>query len=80
MGLFNLNLRSQTWAIIYCGVSSFGALCYGYDQIYYTGILGMKPFIHDYGTVTDAHGNPPSPHPLCPSPHPSSMSANSSAP
>lgn len=46
----NINFRSQAWAIAYCGVSSFGALCYGYDQIYYTGVLGMKPFIQHYGT------------------------------
>lgn len=57
MGLFNIDFRSQTWAIIYCGVSSLGALCYGYDQIYYTGVLGMGPFVRDYGTTTDADGN-----------------------
>lgn len=57
MGLFNIDFKSQKWAIIYCGVSSLGALCYGYDQIYYTGILGMSPFIRDYGTTTDADGN-----------------------
>jgi sugar porter (SP) family MFS transporter len=56
MGLFNIDFRSHTWAIIYCAVSTFGALCYGYDQIYYTGVLGMTPFINDYGTTTDSDG------------------------
>jgi len=34
--LFNLNFSDHRWAIIYCMVSTFGALCYGYDQIYYS--------------------------------------------
>lgn len=53
MPKLNINFRSQAWAIAYCGVSSFGALCYGYDQIYYTGVLGMGPFIQHYGTEVD---------------------------
>lgn len=57
MGRFGIDFQSHKWAIIYCGVSTFGALCYGYDQIYYTGLLGMKPFITDYGTTNDADGN-----------------------
>lgn len=36
---------------------SFGALCYGYDQIYYTGVQGMRPFIDQYGTTTDSMGS-----------------------
>ena len=56
MGLFNIDFRSQRWALFYCGVSTFGALCYGYDQIYYTGLLGMRPFINEYGTTTDSDG------------------------
>lgn len=50
MAIVNIDFRSHKWAIIYCGVSAIGALCYGYDQIYYTGLLGMKPFIDEYGT------------------------------
>jgi sugar porter (SP) family MFS transporter len=53
MGIFNIDFRSHTWALIYCGVSAFGALCYGYDQIYYTGLLGMRPFIDEYGVTRD---------------------------
>lgn len=49
MHLFELDFRSHAWALLYCGVSTFGALCYGYDQIYYTGVLGMGPFIDTYG-------------------------------
>ncbi|KAL1864272.1 hypothetical protein VTK73DRAFT_6003 [Phialemonium thermophilum] len=56
MGLFNLDFRAHRWALFYCGVSTFGALCYGYDQIYYTGLLGMRPFIDKYGTTTDDDG------------------------
>ncbi|KAI8238999.1 Hexose transporter HXT13 [Colletotrichum sp. SAR 10_99] len=56
MGVFNIDWRSNAWALAYCGVSTFGALCYGYDQIYYTGLLGMRPFIDDYGTATDSKG------------------------
>ncbi|CAK7242892.1 MAG: hypothetical protein STHCBS139747_004395 [Sporothrix thermara] len=49
MGLFNINFKDNRRAFLYCGVSTIGALCYGYDQIYYTGILGMQPFIDEYG-------------------------------
>lgn len=56
MGLFNINFKDNKWAFVYCGVSTFGALCYGYDQIYYTGLLGMRPFIDEYGQTTDADG------------------------
>ncbi|KAH7139852.1 general substrate transporter [Dactylonectria estremocensis] len=57
MDRFSIDFKSNKWAIIYCGVSTFGALCYGYDQIYYTGLLGMQPFINDYGTTTDSDGD-----------------------
>jgi hypothetical protein len=52
MGLLNLNIKwaLHKWAILYCMVSTIGALCYGCDTIYYTGIQGMKVFIRDYGT------------------------------
>lgn len=57
MGKLGIGFRDHKWAILYCGVSTLGALCYGYDQIYYTGVLGMKPYVSDYGTSTDASGN-----------------------
>jgi MFS family permease len=53
----NINWGQHRWAIFFCAVSSLGALCYGYDQIYYTGVLGMKRFVHDYGTTDDKNGN-----------------------
>lgn len=56
MGRLSIDFRSHKWAIFYCGVSTFGALCYGYDQIYYTGLLGMRPFINEFGTTTDSDG------------------------
>lgn len=58
MEKFGIDFRAHKWAIIYCGVSTLGALCYGYDQIYYTGVLGMGPYISDYGTTTDSSGDP----------------------
>ncbi|PLB48651.1 general substrate transporter [Aspergillus steynii IBT 23096] len=45
----NLDWKSNRWAILYCLVAAIGALCYGYDTIYYTGIQGMPWFIQDYG-------------------------------
>ncbi|OAL35446.1 hypothetical protein AYO20_05296 [Fonsecaea nubica] len=56
MQLFNINWGHYRWAIFFCAVSSLGALCFGYDQIYYTGVLGMKRFVHDYGTTHDEEG------------------------
>jgi sugar porter (SP) family MFS transporter len=57
MQMFNINWGQHRWALFFCTVSSLGALCYGYDQIYYTGVLGMKRFVHDYGTTHDKDGN-----------------------
>lgn len=51
--MFNIKFSEHKWALFYCAVSTLGALCYGYDQIYYTGVLGMRAFIDDYGTLTD---------------------------
>jgi MFS family permease len=47
----NINWAHHKWALFYCLVSTIGALCYGYDTIYYTGIQGMKAFIRDYGDL-----------------------------
>ena len=55
--MFGINWGQHRWAVLYCAVSSLGALCYGYDQIYYTGVLGMKRFVADYGTTHDSEGN-----------------------
>ncbi|KIX01279.1 uncharacterized protein Z518_09004 [Rhinocladiella mackenziei CBS 650.93] len=55
--MFNINWGEHRWAIFFCAVSSLGALCYGYDQIYYTGVLGMERFVQDYGTTHDEDGN-----------------------
>lgn len=52
-----LDWRSHGWAIFYCGVSAIGALCYGYDNTYYNGVLAMQQFKNDYGTHRDADGN-----------------------
>ncbi|KAL1969237.1 hypothetical protein VTN77DRAFT_491 [Rasamsonia byssochlamydoides] len=54
--MFKTNVKAYRWAIFCCAVSSLGALCYGYDQTYYTGILGMQTFKNDYGHVDPATG------------------------
>lgn len=48
----DIDWRSHRRAIAYCLVAAIGALCYGYDTIYYTGIQGMVWFIKDYGEKT----------------------------
>ncbi|KAL5337269.1 general substrate transporter [Aspergillus crustosus] len=45
----NVDWKSNRRAIAYCLVAAIGALCYGYDTIYYTGIQGMAWFAKDYG-------------------------------
>ncbi|KAJ5686983.1 hypothetical protein N7536_009602 [Penicillium majusculum] len=45
----NIDWKSNRRAIAYCLVAAIGALCYGYDTIYYTGIQGMTWFAKDYG-------------------------------
>lgn len=45
----NVDWKSNRRAIAYCLVAAIGALCYGYDTIYYTGIQGMTWFARDYG-------------------------------
>ncbi|EME79860.1 uncharacterized protein MYCFIDRAFT_58653 [Pseudocercospora fijiensis CIRAD86] len=45
----NINWKEHRWAIFFCLVATIGALCYGYDTIYYTGIQGMRYFARDYG-------------------------------
>ncbi|KIW58085.1 hypothetical protein PV05_02635 [Exophiala xenobiotica] len=55
--LFNMQWAHHKWALVFCLISSLGALCYGYDQIYYTGVLGMKRFVLDYGTTHNNAGD-----------------------
>ncbi|KAJ6183569.1 hypothetical protein N7485_002211 [Penicillium canescens] len=45
----DIDWKSNRRAIAYCLVAAIGALCYGYDTIYYTGIQGMTWFAKDYG-------------------------------
>ncbi|KAL4784118.1 general substrate transporter [Aspergillus varians] len=52
----NIDWKSNRRAIGYCMVAAIGALCYGYDTIYYTGIQGMTWFAKDYGEQ-DADGS-----------------------
>jgi MFS family permease len=49
--------RSHKRAILFCAISSIGALCYGYDNTYYNGVLAMEQFKEDYGNHVDASGN-----------------------
>lgn len=50
---FELDFRRNRWAIIYCSISAVGALVFGYDNTYYSGILGMQQFKNDYGNHYD---------------------------
>ncbi|KAH8659773.1 sugar transporter [Xylariales sp. PMI_506] len=48
---------AEYWrAITICLVASLGALQFGYDQSYFSGILVMEKFIQDYGTYDAATG------------------------
>ena len=44
--IFNPEYRR---AMIFCGVAVIGAVLYGYDGTYYTSILEMDKFKHDFG-------------------------------
>ena len=45
----NIDFQRHKWAIIYCSISAVGAFVFGYDNTYYSGILGMQQFKNDYG-------------------------------
>jgi sugar porter (SP) family MFS transporter len=49
--------KRHGWAIFYCGVSAIGALCYGYDNTYFNGVLAMQQFKDDYGTHRNTSGD-----------------------
>lgn len=55
---FKPDWRAHKWAILYCAISAIGALCYGYDNTYFNGILAMREFKDDYGTRHDEDGKP----------------------
>ena len=55
-GSLSIGFSAHKWAYIFCAVASIGALCYGYDNTYYTGVLGMRPFIDVYGDHLDSEG------------------------
>jgi MFS family permease len=57
MGSMKVDWRSHKWAIFFCAIASIGALCYGYDNTYYNGVLAMQEFKNDYGTHYDSNGN-----------------------
>ncbi|KAH6981570.1 general substrate transporter [Ilyonectria sp. MPI-CAGE-AT-0026] len=46
---FKFDWKSHKWAILYCSISAIGALCYGYDNTYYNGVLAMQEFKDRYG-------------------------------
>lgn len=60
MGLsksLKVDWRPHKRAILFCAIASIGALCYGYDNTYYNGVLAMQEFKDHYGTHVDADGN-----------------------
>lgn len=56
LGSFKFDWKPHKWAMLFCGISAIGALCYGYDNTYYNGVLAMQEFKNDYGTHYDANG------------------------
>lgn len=50
-----LNFREHKWALIYCSYFVLGALLYGYDGTYFTGVQAMDAFKRNFGTQ-DASG------------------------
>lgn len=56
MGSFKIDWKSHKWAIFFCLVSSIGALCYGYDNTYYNGVLAMQQFKNHYGNHVGPNG------------------------
>jgi sugar porter (SP) family MFS transporter len=57
MDSLKFDWRSHKWALLFCAISSIGALCYGYDNTYYNGVLAMQQFKNDYGNHRDTDGN-----------------------
>lgn len=53
---FKFDWKTNKWALIYCSIAAIGALCYGYDNTYYNGVLAMQEFKNDYGTHHDEDG------------------------
>jgi hypothetical protein len=51
------NLRHHRWALIYCGFFVMGAVLYGYDGTYFTGIVAMPGFLQRFGD-TVINGQP----------------------
>lgn len=49
MSSIDVDFKRHRWALIYCSVSAIGALIFGFDNTYYSGILGMQEFKNDYG-------------------------------
>jgi SP family sugar:H+ symporter-like MFS transporter len=51
------NLRHHRWALIYCSFFVMGAVLYGYDGTYFTGIVAMDGFLRRFGD-TVSNGAP----------------------
>ncbi|KAK9459721.1 high-affinity glucose transporter ght5 [Lipomyces oligophaga] len=47
--MFNINFKDNRWALLYCSISAIGALVYGYDNTYYSGVIAMQEFKNDFG-------------------------------
>ena len=54
---FKFDFCAYRWPILFCAISSIGSLVFGYDNTYYTGILGMTPFKNNYGNHLDENGH-----------------------
>ena len=50
-------LRHHVSTLLYCTVFAFGAFQFGYDNSYFTGVVGMKSFVDKYGNDHDSNGD-----------------------
>lgn len=55
MDFFN-NVRTEWRAVLICLIASIGAIQFGYDGSYFSGILVTKPFTRNYGHFDPAKG------------------------
>ena len=51
VGETKLLSRANIRPICFCALAVVGAILYGYDGTYFTGILEMNRFKHDFGVI-----------------------------
>ncbi|SJX61557.1 related to HXT1-Low-affinity hexose facilitator [Sporisorium reilianum f. sp. reilianum] len=56
IGETKLLSRANVRPILFCSLAVIGAILYGYDGTYFTGILEMDRFKRDFGVINPANG------------------------